>query len=192
MLGKGHGGLCKALAKEETERLRGAICSYLLFSSYHHYNYYYYFHCYRPCYYLYHYICFNTFIQFIKQDKYKQLGFSPHDTTNRLFNPIHWFQFADDAAVVTTDERENQLLLNCFTKLCQRTNMVIILSLNASRLESKHFLPALFNFNPSFLSTPHFCQLLKMVNHLNISVASSILKWTTIDTKSTLNHLFSP
>ena len=37
----------------------------------------------------------------------------------------HWFQFADDAAVVTTDERENQLLLNCFTKWCQWSNMII-------------------------------------------------------------------
>ena len=70
-------------------------------------------------------ICFNTFIQVIKQDKYKQLGFSTHDSTDRLFNPIHWFQFADDAAVVSTDERENQLLLNCFTKWCQWANMII-------------------------------------------------------------------
>ena len=70
-------------------------------------------------------MCFNTFIQFIKQEKYKQLGFSTHDATDRLFKPIHWFQFADDAAVVTTDERENQLLLNCFTKWCQWANMII-------------------------------------------------------------------
>ena len=70
-------------------------------------------------------MCFNTFIQFIKQEKYKQLGFSSHDETDPLFNPIHWFQFVDDAAVVTTDERENQLLLNCFTKWFQWTNMII-------------------------------------------------------------------
>ena len=70
-------------------------------------------------------MCFNTFIQFIRQEKYKQLGFSTHDENDRLFNPTHWFQFADDAAVVTTDERENQLLLNCFTKWCQWSNMII-------------------------------------------------------------------
>ena len=57
-------------------------------------------------------MCFNTFIQFIRQEKYKQLGFTSHDTFDCLFNPVHWFQFADDAAVVTTNERENQLLLN--------------------------------------------------------------------------------
>ena len=38
---------------------------------------------------------------------------------------MHWFQFADDAAVVTTDERENQLILNCFTKWCQWSMMKI-------------------------------------------------------------------
>ena len=70
-------------------------------------------------------LCVNTFIQFIKQEKYKQFGFSPHDENDRLFHPIHWFQFADDAAVVTTNERENQLLLNCFSRWCQWANMVI-------------------------------------------------------------------
>ena len=70
-------------------------------------------------------LCFNTFIQLVKQDKHKQLGFSPHDGNDRLLNPVHWFQFADDAAVVTSDERENQLLLNCFTRWCQWANMII-------------------------------------------------------------------
>ena len=70
-------------------------------------------------------LCFNTFIQFIKQEKYAQLGFSPHDASDRLYHPIHWFQFADDAAVVTSDERENQLLLNCFTRWCQWACMQI-------------------------------------------------------------------
>ena len=64
-------------------------------------------------------MCFNTFIQFIKAEKFKQLGFSGHDGTNHLFNPVHWFQFADDAAVISSTGRENQLLLNCFTRWCQ-------------------------------------------------------------------------
>ena len=70
-------------------------------------------------------MCFNTFIQFIRQEKYKQLGLSSHDTFDCLFKSVHWFQFADDAAVVTTNERENQLLLNCFTKWCKWSDMVI-------------------------------------------------------------------
>ena len=70
-------------------------------------------------------LCFNTFIQYIKAEKYKQLGFSPHDQNDRMFQPVHWFQFADDAAVITSNEKENQLLLNCFTRWCQWANMII-------------------------------------------------------------------
>ena len=70
-------------------------------------------------------MCFNTFIQFIKAEKFKQLAFSGHDGTNHLFNPVHWFQFADDAAVTSSTERENQLLLNCFTRWCQWAHIII-------------------------------------------------------------------
>ena len=69
-------------------------------------------------------MCFNTFIQFIRQEKCKNLGFSANNKLDCLFQPVHWFQFADDAAVITTNERENQLLLSCFTKWCQWSNMV--------------------------------------------------------------------
>ena len=69
--------------------------------------------------------CFNTFIQFIQQEKYKQLGPSPHDESERLIHPVHWFQFVDDAAVITTNERENQWLLNCFSRWCQWAGMII-------------------------------------------------------------------
>jgi len=65
-------------------------------------------------------LSFNSFAK-----KNKQLGFSAYDKLDCLFKPVHWFQFADDAAVVTTNERENQLLLNCFTKWRQWSNMVI-------------------------------------------------------------------
>ena len=70
-------------------------------------------------------MCFNTFIQFVKQEKYNQLGFSPHDETELLFHSVYWFQFADDAAVITTNERDNQLLLNCFSRWCQWACMLI-------------------------------------------------------------------
>ena len=42
-----------------------------------------------------------------------------------MFAPVHWCQFADDAAVITTKEHENQLLLNCFNRWCQWANMII-------------------------------------------------------------------
>ena len=65
-------------------------------------------------------MCFNTFIQHIKAEKYRQFGFS-----FKLLNPVHWFQFADDAAVVTGQESENQHLLNRFSIWCQWSNMII-------------------------------------------------------------------
>ena len=34
-------------------------------------------------------LCFNTFIEFIEQEKYTNLGFSPHDASDRLFHPFH-------------------------------------------------------------------------------------------------------
>ena len=70
-------------------------------------------------------LCFHTFIQFIHQEKCKQLVFSACNKLDCLFKLVHWFQLADDAAVVTTTEREHQLLLNSFTKWCQLSNMVI-------------------------------------------------------------------
>ena len=65
-------------------------------------------------------MCFNTFIQHIKAEKYRQFGFS-----FRFLNPIHWFQFADDAAVISSQESENQHLLNRFSIWCQWSNMII-------------------------------------------------------------------
>ena len=70
-------------------------------------------------------LCFNTFIQFIKAEKYQHLGFSVHDGSDRMLQPVHWFQFADDAAVITSGEKENQILLNCFTRWCQWASFVI-------------------------------------------------------------------
>ena len=44
-------------------------------------------------------LCFNTFLQRIKSAKYRQFGFSL-----KFLNPIHWSQFADDAAVISGQE----------------------------------------------------------------------------------------
>ena len=70
-------------------------------------------------------MCFNSFIQLVKSANYKQLGFSPVSERGAMFNPVHWCQFADDAAVITINENENQLLLNCFSRWCQWANMIV-------------------------------------------------------------------
>ena len=38
---------------------------------------------------------------------------------------MHWFQFADDAAVITCLENENLILLNHFTQWCNWAGMII-------------------------------------------------------------------
>ncbi|CAB4042602.1 Hypothetical predicted protein [Paramuricea clavata] len=68
---------------------------------------------------------FNTFIQHIKSEKYRQLGFWKSSKNGTPLNPLYWFQFADDAAVVSGQEKENQMLLNRFTIWCQWAEMII-------------------------------------------------------------------
>ena len=65
-------------------------------------------------------ICFNTFIHYISHQKFKQFGYS----LDSLF-PVHRFQFADDAAVITSLENENQLLLNHFSRWCTWARMIL-------------------------------------------------------------------
>jgi hypothetical protein len=51
---------------------------------------------------------FNTFIQHIKSEKYRQLGFWKSSENGISLNPIHWFQFADDAAVVAVKKKKTK------------------------------------------------------------------------------------
>ena len=68
-------------------------------------------------------LCFNTFIQHIKAPNYHQIGFLLVYCKN--LTPVHWFQFADKAAVISGQESENQHLLNRFTIWCKWSQMVI-------------------------------------------------------------------
>ena len=89
-------------------------------------------------------LCFNTFIHYISDQKFKQFGF----TINSLY-PVHWFQFADDAAVITGLENENQTLLNHFTRWCAWANMKIrvdkcsTFGIKKSSTSSTQYLPKL-------------------------------------------------
>ena len=57
-------------------------------------------------------MCVITLITMIDQEKVKCLGYVYENT---LF-PKHWFQFANNTAVATALESDNQLLLNVFIK----------------------------------------------------------------------------
>ena len=64
--------------------------------------------------------CFLDFIQHKKSNKYRQFGFP-----STFLNPLHWFQLADDAAVITGQQSENQHLLNRFAIWCQWSDIII-------------------------------------------------------------------
>ena len=98
-------------------------------------------------------LCFNTFIQHIKSEKFRQCGFYSKSIVNgTLFSlrPIHWFQFADDAAVISGQKSENQVLLNRFTLWCQwadmfiRVNKCITFSVKKATTKSIQYQPKLF------------------------------------------------
>ena len=78
-------------------------------------------------------LCFNTFLQHIPSEKYRQFGFSL-----KFLNPIHWFQFADDAAVISGKESENQHLINRFIIWCYCSNMIIRVDKCSTFTETVH------------------------------------------------------
>ena len=93
---------------------------------------------------------FNTFIQRINSEKYSQVGFWKFGENGKPLNPFHWFQFADDAAVISGQENENQLLLNRFTLWCQWAHMIIrvdkcsTFGIKKDLTKSIQYLPKLF------------------------------------------------
>ena len=70
-------------------------------------------------------LCLNTFIQHIKEEKYSPSGFSTSYGPGSSFVPIHLFQFAYDAAMISGHEQENQILLNRFYIWCKWAGMHI-------------------------------------------------------------------
>ena len=58
-------------------------------------------------------------------EKYSQFGFSTYNRLGSSFFPIHWFQLADDAAVISGQEQGNQILLNRLYIWCKWTDMLI-------------------------------------------------------------------
>ena len=64
---------------------------------------------------------FSTFINSIESKEFEQLGYR----YSQHLSPRHWYQFADDAAIITGQQYENQILLNAFTRWTKWANMII-------------------------------------------------------------------
>ena len=91
-------------------------------------------------------MCFNTFLQYEKSSKFQQLGYR----FNSGLPPCHWFQFDDDASVVTGQQNENQPLLKAFTIWCNWADMIIRVDkcksfgITKADSTSKQFMPKIF------------------------------------------------
>ena len=93
-----------------------------------------------------------------------------------MFTPEHWFQFADDAAVITNGEKENQLLLNSFTRWCQWSSMIIrvdkctTFGIKKFSTRSLQYQPKLFIYNeivPPVITGESFKYLLSNQEHMS-------------------------
>ena len=63
----------------------------------------------------------NTLIKSVDHEKSRCMGYSFAKT----LLPRHWFQFADDSAITTSTEKDNQLPLNVFNKWCNWAGLII-------------------------------------------------------------------
>ena len=57
-------------------------------------------------------MCVNTLIKTIEDKRIKCMEY----VAKKTLSPRHWFQFADDTAIITVLDEDNQRLLNLFTK----------------------------------------------------------------------------
>ena len=67
-------------------------------------------------------LCINTLIKSIENKKVGCLG---RYVLDKILIPRHWFQFADDTAIITALEGNNQLLCNVFTKWTSWADLII-------------------------------------------------------------------
>ena len=63
----------------------------------------------------------NALLKTIDSERIRTMGYNYCDT----LTPRHWFQFADDSALVTSTEEDSQALLNVFTKWCHWAGLKI-------------------------------------------------------------------
>ena len=66
-------------------------------------------------------LCVNSLINTIKDERIHCLGY----VNDISLRPRHWFQFADDGAVISAHNEDNQLLCNAFSKWCSWADLYI-------------------------------------------------------------------
>ena len=115
----------------------------------------------------------NTFIQYVRQERFLQLGYS----LSKLLRPIHWFQFAGDPAIATDQEYETQVLLNAFTAWRTWSSMIIrVDKCHTFGMAKKETLSV--QTHPKLFVNNEQIPALKKMNVLNTWVDILTLKWT--------------
>ena len=63
----------------------------------------------------------NRLTKCASHPKIRCMGYSSAKT----LSPRHWLQLADDSAITTSTEKDNQLLLNVFNKWCNWADLIV-------------------------------------------------------------------
>ena len=90
-----------------------------------------------------------------------------------MFQPVHWFQFANGAAIITSGEKENQILLNCFTRWCQWASFVIRVD-KCVMFDVKKYSTRSIQFQPKLLIDSKLIPPVKHGESFNTLAATSI------------------
>ena len=124
----------------------------------------------------------NTFIQTsAKSKEFDQLNYR----YDNIIQARNWFQFADDAAAVTSSEYENQILLNVFTRWCNWSGMTFRVDI-CKTFGIKKTVTRSVQFKPKLFLIRDQVPAVDMDKVLSISADSIISKWTMPSTKQTL------
>ena len=75
----------------------------------------------------------NTLINTMKSEKIECMGYFYQN----CFRPKHWFQFADDTAIVTTLDSDNQHLCNVFLKWTSWTDLANVTHSLSERIKQQ-------------------------------------------------------
>ena len=116
-------------------------------------------------------MCVNTLIKTIDNEKLKCLGYAYNNT----ITPKHWFQFADDTAIVTALESDNQLLVNVLSKWSQWADLKVRVDKchvfgMKKKLKQNSICPRLSLIEREFRQS-------KWINCLTISEKPSVSRW---------------
>ena len=117
-------------------------------------------------------MCVNTLIKTIEDKRIKCMGY----VAKKTLSPSHWFQFADDTAIVTALKEDNRCLLNLFTKWSSWADLEIRVDKCHSFGVKKYMLSAI-QYQPNLIINGEKFHLSKTGKVLNILESNLVFQW---------------